>query len=155
MAEETSKKEETFRLEEGFEKIEQLLEKLSDREVSLEDSFSLYQEGMELLKQCNARIEHVEKQMLAIDEEGQTHEFFRGTEGEDTTNGRDHKGVASAGERTAAGDHGSDELQRAGRRQEAPPAAHAGDLPDVRRKRGYDPSVYGGHGDDPHLFSGA
>ncbi|MCI8584500.1 MAG: exodeoxyribonuclease VII small subunit [Lachnospiraceae bacterium] len=76
MAEETSKKEETFRLEEGFEKIEQLLEKLSDREVSLEDSFSLYQEGMELLKQCNARIEHVEKQMLAIDEEGQTHEFF-------------------------------------------------------------------------------
>lgn len=75
MAEETSKKEETFRLEEGFEKIEQLLEKLSDREVSLEDSFSLYQEGMELLKQCNARIEHVEKQMLAIDEEGQTHEF--------------------------------------------------------------------------------
>lgn len=76
MAEETSKKEETFRLEEGFEKIEQLLEKLSDREVSLEDSFSLYQEGMELLKQCNTRIEHVEKQMLAIDEEGQTHEFF-------------------------------------------------------------------------------
>lgn len=76
MAEETSKKEETFRLEEGFEKIEQLLTRLSDREVSLEESFSLYQEGMELLKQCNARIEHVEKQMLQIDEEGQTHEFF-------------------------------------------------------------------------------
>lgn len=76
MAEETSKKEETFRLEEGFEKIEQLLTRLSDREVSLEESFSLYREGMELLKQCNARIEHVEKQMLQIDEEGQTHEFF-------------------------------------------------------------------------------
>ena len=75
MAEETSKKEETFRLEEGFEKIEQLLEKLSDKEVSLEDSFLLYQEGMELLKQCNGRIEHVEKQMLKIDEEGQIHEF--------------------------------------------------------------------------------
>lgn len=76
MAEETSKKDETFRLEEGFEKIEQLLTRLSDREVSLEESFSLYREGMELLKQCNARIEHVEKQMLQIDEEGQTHEFF-------------------------------------------------------------------------------
>lgn len=76
MAEETSKKEETFRLEEGFEKIEQLLTRLSDREVFLEESFSLYREGMELLKQCNARIEHVEKQMLQIDEEGQTHEFF-------------------------------------------------------------------------------
>ena len=43
--------------------------------MSLEDSFLLYQEGMELLKQCNGRIEHVEKQMLKIDEEGQIHEF--------------------------------------------------------------------------------
>ena len=41
-----------------------------------EDSFRYYQEGMELLKLCNARIDHVEKQMLQIDEEGQTHEFF-------------------------------------------------------------------------------
>lgn len=75
MEEETRKAEESFRLEEGFEKIEQLLEKLSDKEVSLEDSFLLYQKGMELLKQCNGRIEHVEKQMLKIDEEGQIHEF--------------------------------------------------------------------------------
>ena len=75
MAEEIREKEE-FVLEEGLGKIEKLLERLGDREVSLEESFQLYQEGMELLKQCNARIEHVEKQMLAIDEEGQTHEFF-------------------------------------------------------------------------------
>ena len=45
-------------------------------DVSLEDSFRYYQEGMELLKLCNARIDHVEKQMLQIDEEGQVHEFF-------------------------------------------------------------------------------
>ncbi len=44
--------------------------------MSLEDSFRYYQEGMELLKLCNARIDHVEKQMLQIDEEGQVHEFF-------------------------------------------------------------------------------
>ncbi len=75
MAEEIREKEE-FVLEEGLGKIEKLLERLGDREVSLEESFQLYQEGMELLKQCNARIDHVEKQMLQIDEEGQTHEFF-------------------------------------------------------------------------------
>ncbi len=69
------KKEEDFRLEEAFETIEELLEKLGSREVSLEESFALYQEGMKLLKKCNEKIDRVEKQMLQIDEEGQIHEF--------------------------------------------------------------------------------
>lgn len=43
--------------------------------MTLEESFGLYQEGMGLLKLCNENIDHVEKQMLQIDEEGQTHEF--------------------------------------------------------------------------------
>lgn len=68
-------KKEEFNLEEAFERIDVLLEKLGDREVSLEESFSLYQEGMKLLKQCNDRIDRVEKQMLQIDEEGRIHEF--------------------------------------------------------------------------------
>ena len=72
MAEELKEKKEEPGLEEAFEKIEGLLEKLGDRDVSLEDSFRYYQEGM----LCNARIDHVEKQMLQIDEEGQVHEFF-------------------------------------------------------------------------------
>ncbi|MCI8532414.1 MAG: exodeoxyribonuclease VII small subunit [Lachnospiraceae bacterium] len=76
MAEELKEKKEEPGLEEAFGKIEGLLEKLGDRDVSLEDSFRYYQEGMELLKLCNARIDHVEKQMLQIDEEGQVHEFF-------------------------------------------------------------------------------
>lgn len=66
---------EEFRLEEAFDQIEELLEKLGDREVSLEESFTLYQKGMKLLKQCNDKIDRVEKQMLQIDEEGQIHEF--------------------------------------------------------------------------------
>lgn len=66
---------EEFRLEEAFGTIEVLLEKLGDREVSLEESFRLYQEGMQLLKQCNDKIDRVEKQMLQIDEEGQIREF--------------------------------------------------------------------------------
>lgn len=76
MTEERKEKKEEFSLEEGLEQIERLLERLGDQEVSLEESFRLYQKGMELLKQCNARIDHVEKKMLQIDGEGQTHEFF-------------------------------------------------------------------------------
>lgn len=64
-----------FRLEEAFEQIEQLLGRLGDKEVSLEESFTLYQQGMKLLKCCNDQIDQVEKKMLQIDEEGQTHEF--------------------------------------------------------------------------------
>ena len=67
--------QEQFRLEETFDRIEALLEKLQDKDVTLEESFGLYQEGMGLLKLCNENIDHVEKQMLQIDEEGQTHEF--------------------------------------------------------------------------------
>ena len=67
--------QEQFRLEEAFDRIEALLEKLQDKDVTLEEAFGLYQEGMGLLKLCNENIDHVEKQMLQIDEEGQTHEF--------------------------------------------------------------------------------
>lgn len=67
--------QEQFRLEEAFDRIEALLEKLQDKDVTLEESFGLYQEGMGLLRLCNENIDHVEKQMLQIDEEGQTHEF--------------------------------------------------------------------------------
>ena len=66
--------QEQFRLEEAFDRIEALLEKLQDKDVTLEESFGLYQEGMGLLKLCNENIDHVEKQILQIDEEGQTHE---------------------------------------------------------------------------------
>ena len=64
-----------IRLEEAFDQLEELLSRLNDQEVSLEESFALYQKGMELLKQCNSQIDRVEKQMLQIDEEGQNHEF--------------------------------------------------------------------------------
>ena len=67
--------QEQFQLEEAFDRIEALLETLQDKDVTLEESFGLYQEGMGLLKLCNENIDHVEKQMLQIDEEGQTHEF--------------------------------------------------------------------------------
>lgn len=73
MAEENKEKE--IRLEEAFEQIEKILERSEDKDVSLEESFALYQEGMRLLKLCNAQIDRVEKQMLLIDEEGALHEF--------------------------------------------------------------------------------
>ena len=51
------------------------MERLESREISLEDSFVLYQQGMELLKKCSGRIDAVEKKMLKINEDGELSEF--------------------------------------------------------------------------------
>lgn len=62
-------------LEEVFEQLDEIVQKLEGEEVSLETSFQLYQEGMKLLKTCNDKIDAVEKQMLVLEEGGEMHEF--------------------------------------------------------------------------------
>ena len=64
-------------LEEVFAELDLLAEKLEDRETSLEDSFLLYRQGMELLKFCCDRLDTVEKKMLQINENGAFSEFSR------------------------------------------------------------------------------
>lgn len=62
-------------LEELFGQLEDTIRKLESSDISLEDSFGLYHKGMDTLKQCNDKIDKVEKKMLILDEEGETHEF--------------------------------------------------------------------------------
>lgn len=57
-------------LEENFQKIEALLEALETKDTTLEQSFTYYEQGMKLLKQCNDAIDRVEKQVLQIGEDG-------------------------------------------------------------------------------------
>ena len=64
-------------LEEVFAELDLLAEKLEDRETSLEDSFLLYRQVMELLKFCSDRLDTVEKKMLQINENGAFSEFSR------------------------------------------------------------------------------
>lgn len=61
-------------LEAAFGKLDQMLETLESSDVSLEDSFRLYKEGMELLNECSQKIDRVEKKMLQMNEDG----TFRG-----------------------------------------------------------------------------
>ena len=62
-------------LEKAFEELEVIIEKMNSKEVSLDDSFSLYTEGTKLLKYCNELLDTVEKKMLVLSEEGELHEF--------------------------------------------------------------------------------
>ena len=62
-------------LEEIFKEMEGLLEALESREISLEDSFEKYKEGMELLKAAGEKIDTVEKAMLVLNDQGEADEF--------------------------------------------------------------------------------
>lgn len=62
-------------LEELFEALEKILTRMEDSSASLEDTFRDYEAGVRLLKTCNEKIDRVEKQVLALNEEGCLHEF--------------------------------------------------------------------------------
>lgn len=62
-------------LEQMFSELENVIEKMENPEVTLEQSFDLYHKGVELLKKCNKIIDTVEKKVLLLDEDGETHEF--------------------------------------------------------------------------------
>ena len=56
-------------LEESFQRLDELIARLEDREIPLEDSFAIYKEGMDLLKSSREKIDTVEKKMLQISED--------------------------------------------------------------------------------------
>lgn len=74
MAEETRQAQKST-LEEQFQALETVVNRLEQEEISLEESFQLYQKGMTLLKECNDTIDTVEKKVLMLDKNGETHEF--------------------------------------------------------------------------------
>lgn len=70
---EPNKEEQT--LEASFQILDGLVEKLESPEITLEDSFRIYQQGMELLKVCNSKIDGIEKKMLVMNKKGDLSEF--------------------------------------------------------------------------------
>ena len=75
MAEKKGQSLEEQSLDEILTDLEQRIKKMEEGEISLEESFQLYHQGMDMLKACNSKIDKVEKKMLLLDEEGEEHEF--------------------------------------------------------------------------------
>lgn len=67
--------EKDMKLEEAFDKLNTIVEALEKPDVSLEDSFTFYQEGMKLLKKCNDSIDKVEKKLIILSESGESNEL--------------------------------------------------------------------------------
>ncbi len=64
-----------FKLEESFEKLSEIIGSLEKPDITLEHSFTLYQEGMKLLKACNDSIDQVEKELIILSGNGETNEL--------------------------------------------------------------------------------
>ena len=65
-----SKKSEKLSIEESFDYLDEVIEKMEDPDISLEDSFALYEKGMQVLKEASKAVDEVEKKVKLIDEEG-------------------------------------------------------------------------------------
>ena len=57
----------TGTIEENFTKLEEIIEKMETNDITLEKSFELYSKGLKLIKDCNDKIDKVEKEMKVIE----------------------------------------------------------------------------------------
>ena len=57
-------------LEELFEQLGNILADMENPELSLEDAFMQYEQGMKKIQRCNQKLDTVEKKMLQITEDG-------------------------------------------------------------------------------------
>lgn len=56
------------KLEDDFKKLEDIIERMEHEDLSLEDSFKAYEEGMRIVLSCNEQIDKVEKQLIILNE---------------------------------------------------------------------------------------
>ena len=55
-------------IEENFQNIEDIISNMQKEDITLEQSFDLYNKGLNLIKDCNSQIEKIEEQIKIINE---------------------------------------------------------------------------------------
>ncbi|MBQ7583591.1 MAG: exodeoxyribonuclease VII small subunit [Lachnospiraceae bacterium] len=70
-----SERSKKLSIEESFDYLDEVIEKMEDPDIPLEESFSLYEKGMKVLKQAAEAVDEVEKKVKLIDDEGKTEDF--------------------------------------------------------------------------------
>ena len=58
-------------VEEAFAALEQIVQRMEEESISLEDSFNFYETGIRLVRYCSGRIDRVEKQVRMLRGEGE------------------------------------------------------------------------------------
>jgi len=55
--------------QENLDSLEKIVERLESGETTLEESLELYKQGMMFLKECNSKIDKVEKEIEVVQNE--------------------------------------------------------------------------------------
>lgn len=61
----------TITLEDSFTSLEKIIDNLENGQLSLDESFKMYNEGIKLIKNCNIQLDKVEKQIIILDKNGE------------------------------------------------------------------------------------
>lgn len=64
----SEKKQEELTLEEAFEQLDELIDRMEEGDLPLEESFALYKKGISLVEYCSKKIEKVECDIKRITE---------------------------------------------------------------------------------------
>lgn len=62
-------------IENNFQKLEEILKQIQSENATLEDSFKLYKEGLEIVQECNNQIEKIEKKISVIEKDNDNEQF--------------------------------------------------------------------------------
>lgn len=55
-------------LEESFGQLDEIIKQLETGQLTLEESFKYYEDGMKLIKKCGDSIDRVEKKLIVLED---------------------------------------------------------------------------------------
>ncbi|MBQ8662848.1 MAG: exodeoxyribonuclease VII small subunit [Eubacterium sp.] len=62
-------------LEEVFKELDQILAQMESGELPLDKAFAMYEQGVAKVKQCNEKLDLIEKKMLELNSAGEVKAF--------------------------------------------------------------------------------
>jgi len=68
-------KKEELTLDEMLQVLDEHIQQLESNDISLEQSFQVYEKGMKLLKECSDKIDRVEKKVMELSADGSLQEM--------------------------------------------------------------------------------
>ena len=55
-------------IDEGFDKLSEILDKMDKEEVSLEESFQLYNDGLKIVKDLNDKLDDAQERLTVVNQ---------------------------------------------------------------------------------------
>lgn len=60
-----------FSVEQAFDELETIIEQLENDETSIQDALKCYTKGMKLVSQCQESLDHIEKELIILEDKGE------------------------------------------------------------------------------------